>query len=142
MSQQLKSLVEGRRLFLKKTIGSGALLATPALLFRAGAAVADSVSSAAPAIIASRKDIPQLPSGVMSGDVTLDSAVLWSRADRPARMVVEYALHERFHRSRRIVGPRRLPTATSRRVSNSPACPPGRILPRLVREPYSPPSQE
>jgi hypothetical protein len=37
MSQQPRSLVQGRRLFLKKTIGSGALLAAPALMFKAGA---------------------------------------------------------------------------------------------------------
>ena len=34
-------------------------------------------------------DRPQISSGIASGDVSADSAVLWARADRPARMKVE-----------------------------------------------------
>src|SRR5438552_1713954 len=34
-------------------------------------------------------DRPRIASGLASGDVSTDSAVVWSRADRPARMHVE-----------------------------------------------------
>jgi alkaline phosphatase D len=51
---------------------------------------------------------PQLPYGVMSGDVTLDAggarAIVWSRADRPARIVVDYAFDESMRNARRVVG--------------------------------------
>src|SRR5207245_1392604 len=39
---------------------------------------------------------PQIPFGVASGDVTADSAILWSRCDRPARMSGEWSIHESF----------------------------------------------
>jgi alkaline phosphatase D len=45
----------------------------------------------------------------MSGDVTTDSAVIWSRTDRPARMIVEYSTNERTSALRLIVGPAALP---------------------------------
>jgi alkaline phosphatase D len=46
-----------------------------------------------------------MPSGVMAGDVIGDSAVIWSRADRAATMVVEYATTPSFTNARRVVGP-------------------------------------
>jgi alkaline phosphatase D len=58
---------------------------------------------AAPAIVQTNR--PTLPQGVASGDVTPARAVIWSRADRPARMVVEYATTERFENPLRRVGP-------------------------------------
>lgn len=48
---------------------------------------------------------PRLLQGVQSGDVMADGAIVWSRADRPARMYVEYATTEKFADPRRIVGP-------------------------------------
>jgi alkaline phosphatase D len=56
-----------------------------------------------PAIITS--DRPKIALGVQSGDVTSDRAIVWSRCDRPARMIVEYATTESFRDSRRITGP-------------------------------------
>nr|WP_246423149.1 alkaline phosphatase D family protein [Roseospira visakhapatnamensis] len=41
----------------------------------------------------------------MSGDVTADSAVIWGRADRSARMIVEWATAEDFADATRVVGP-------------------------------------
>ena len=41
-------------------------------------------------------DRPQITSGVQSGDVSGGSAVVWARADRPARMQVECATVESF----------------------------------------------
>jgi alkaline phosphatase D len=63
----------------------------------------------APAILSSDKDRPRITHGVSSGDVGEGSAVVWSRADRPSRMVVEYATTESFRDSRKIVGPAALP---------------------------------
>jgi alkaline phosphatase D len=41
-------------------------------------------------------DRPQMACGIQSGDVDAGSAVVWSRADRPARMRVEYSTVESF----------------------------------------------
>jgi alkaline phosphatase D len=35
------------------------------------------------------RDRPQITCGIQSGDASRDSAVVWARADRPARMQVE-----------------------------------------------------
>ncbi|MEO6724994.1 MAG: alkaline phosphatase D family protein [Blastocatellia bacterium] len=58
-----------------------------------------------PAIITSDSLRPQIPFGVQCGDVTANRAVIWSRSDRPARMIVEYATTESFQNSRRVIGP-------------------------------------
>jgi alkaline phosphatase D len=68
----------------------------------AGAAVAVTPGRA-PAFVRSR---PQLTSGIQSGDVTSDSAIVWARADRPSRMIVELGGR---HHGRRIEGPVLLP---------------------------------
>jgi alkaline phosphatase D len=41
-------------------------------------------------------DRPLIASGIQSGDVSTDSAVIWARADRPARMQVECSTVESF----------------------------------------------
>ncbi len=41
-------------------------------------------------------DRPQIACGLQSGDVSTDSAVVWARADRPARMQVECSAVESF----------------------------------------------
>ncbi len=48
---------------------------------------------------------PVMPSGVMAGDVIGDTAVIWSRADRPSTMHVEYATTSSFANARRLTGP-------------------------------------
>ena len=49
-------------------------------------------------------DRPQIVCGIASGDVSAGSAVVWARADRPARMEVECSTIESFSddHSRRI----------------------------------------
>lgn len=59
----------------------------------------------APAIITAAQRRPQLPFGVQSGDITSNSAIIWSRADRAARMMVEYATTESFTNSQKRIGP-------------------------------------
>src|SRR5919204_2067647 len=41
-------------------------------------------------------DRPLITSGIQSGDVSADSAVIWARADRAARMQVECSASEDF----------------------------------------------
>src|SRR5215472_1340066 len=41
-------------------------------------------------------DRPVITHGVQSGDVSVDSAIVWARADRPSRMLVEVATSESF----------------------------------------------
>jgi alkaline phosphatase D len=48
---------------------------------------------------------PATPQGIASGDVTTGKAVVWSRTDRPARLVVEYSTSDRFENVMRRVGP-------------------------------------
>jgi len=60
---------------------------------------------AAPALVTADAARPGIPSGTSAGDVTAGRATVWSRCDRPARMVVEYATTESFTDLRRVVGP-------------------------------------
>jgi alkaline phosphatase D len=69
------------------------------LLAGAGALVS------APALLTQERDRPAVTDGVQSGDVTDGGAIVWSRADRPARMIVEWDTSDRFTNPRRIVGP-------------------------------------
>src|SRR5882672_9587634 len=39
---------------------------------------------------------PSLTHGLQSGDVSVDSGVVWARADRPSRMLVEASTTESF----------------------------------------------
>jgi alkaline phosphatase D len=76
----------------------------------------------APAFIQTAR--PTLLCGVQSGDITANSAIVWSRADRPSRMLVEYATTESFTNAQRIAGTAALePTDLTARVNltNLPA---------------------
>jgi alkaline phosphatase D len=59
----------------------------------------------APAVVTPDGARPRMPSGVQSGDVTGDRAIVWSRTDRPARLVVDWATTEAFRNPRRVIGP-------------------------------------
>jgi alkaline phosphatase D len=59
----------------------------------------------APAIVKAQGARPLLPQGVAAGDVGAGRAVIWSRADRAARMFVEYSTTDAFRDARRIPGP-------------------------------------
>ena len=50
-------------------------------------------------------EAPMMEQGIQFGDLALGRAIVWSRADRPARMMVEYALNEQFENSKVIRGP-------------------------------------
>ncbi|MFZ6756956.1 alkaline phosphatase D family protein [Undibacterium sp. Ji50W] len=89
-----------RRQFLRQaTVGASTLLGGSSL----------PAFALSPAYITSDKLRPQLPCGVMSGDITGNKAIIWSRTDRPARMLLEYASNETFKDARSISGPLALP---------------------------------
>lgn len=66
-------------------------------------------ASRAPAIVGSLQSRPSAPYGVAAGDVSGSRAVVWSRCDRPARLVVEYSTTETFADPRRVAGPAAMP---------------------------------
>ena len=87
-----------RRSFLYNTAAAGGSLiavATPI-----GRALAQ-----APAIITADSRRIATPYGVQAGDLSGGRAIVWSRADRPARMIVEVSTTESFRNARRISGP-------------------------------------
>lgn len=53
---------------------------------------------------------PQLEQGLQIGDVVADRAVIWSRSDRPARLVVDYDVTPSFSNAVRVRGPFALET--------------------------------
>ncbi|MBD2771712.1 alkaline phosphatase D family protein [Iningainema tapete] len=59
----------------------------------------------APGVITSDKLRPSIPYGVASGDLNGNSAVIWSRSDRPARIIVEYSTERTFRGAKRAFGP-------------------------------------
>ncbi len=66
------------------------------------------VFAQAPAFITSDKMRPAIPYGVACGDITDDRVIIWSRSDRPAKMLVEYSTSESFRNVQRVVGPNAL----------------------------------
>lgn len=94
---------DSRRQFLKS---SSLLLGAAAV-----PAAAMPAAHAAPALITLDGARPQLEQGIQIGDVRADRALIWSRADRPARMWVEYALDPAFTNPIRIRGPFALETS-------------------------------
>jgi alkaline phosphatase D len=79
---------------------------TTRLLQSSGAILAASPLSehviAAPALL---EDRPRITHGVASGDVSFDSAVIWSRSNRRSRMLVEWTARQSFRQIHRVRGP-------------------------------------
>lgn len=83
-----------RREFQRESLGAMVSLSW------AAAAAADDAPAPVP-----HPDAPQIACGVASGDPTPDAVVVWSRSDRPARMLVELSEDESFSQPRRLTGP-------------------------------------
>jgi alkaline phosphatase D len=66
------------------------------LVRTASTAALAGVGSLAKPYLSRAAERPLIASGIQSGDVTADSAMIWARADRPARMRVECAADESF----------------------------------------------
>jgi alkaline phosphatase D len=49
-----------------------------------------------PAIAIAESDQPKIPDGVATGDVGDGGVLVWSRSDRPSRLIVEYSGDESF----------------------------------------------
>ena len=59
----------------------------------------------APAVIKRDGARPRSEQGVAAGDVLHDRTIVWSRCDRPARMMIEWDTSDRFRDPRRLLGP-------------------------------------
>src|SRR6186713_2754904 len=82
-------------------------LLTKALMLSGAGALPglSSAQPAAPAVITRDAMRPQFPSGVQSGDARADSAIVWTRSDRPARLWVEWSSTASFANVNRVRGP-------------------------------------
>ncbi len=79
------------------TMRAGANSSRRRFLATAGAtAAATMLGAIAKPRISRAADRPLITHGIQSGDVSVDSAVVWARADRPARMLVEASTTDRF----------------------------------------------
>jgi alkaline phosphatase D len=110
-----------RQFLIQSTLAGGSVIAAD-LLGQRG------MAQSAPGIITSDAMRPGIPYGVASGDVTKGSAVIWSRSDRPARMILEYAFDESFRKINRIVGPAALDTSDYTARINLKDLPDGRQI--------------
>ncbi|MDA2810973.1 alkaline phosphatase D family protein [Nocardiopsis sp. RSe5-2] len=86
----------------RSVLGRGALLG--------GTALGASLVGGAPAF-AQGKNRPKLTHGIQLGDPRPDGAVVWARADRPARMVVEVATRPDFSDAEEVRGPMLTPAS-------------------------------
>ncbi len=87
MSIKIDRLSINRRDVLRTSAAASATLAVGGLL-------APSISRAA--------DRPVISHGLQSGDITGSSGMVWARADRPARMLVEWSTTESFANANRV----------------------------------------
>jgi alkaline phosphatase D len=92
----------------------------------------------APAIVSAPGVKPQVPLGVTAGDAGGGRAVIWSKADRTARMFVEYSTTERFSDVKRVRGPAALETSNFTTRLTLTGLPPGqRIFYRVLYQDLS-----
>ena len=94
----------------------------------AAAAVAAARQDRAPAVITRDEERPGVPCGVATGDVTAGQAIVWSRSDRPARLIVEYSTTPSFANTRRVVGPAALEDTDFTARVNLTGLPPGQRI--------------
>ncbi|MEU8133491.1 alkaline phosphatase D family protein [Streptodolium elevatio] len=90
-----------RRTLLRTGTAVGAGLAITPVVGAASAGAATSDSG--PGLVLPGR--PGLSHGVQSGDATADSAIVWGRADRPGRLVVEYSTRPDLRGAARVRGP-------------------------------------
>ncbi|SFB27102.1 alkaline phosphatase D [Amycolatopsis marina] len=104
-----------RRVALRAALAGAGVLTAGAL----GAAPA----FGAPALV--RGGRPVLTHGVQTGEVSTRSALVWARADRPSRMVVEVARDPSFARARLVRGPLLTPETDGTGTVRLPGLVPG-----------------
>ena len=76
---------------------AGSFPKTASIGSRCGGGALGIQGTTGPAIV--KGSAPSVVNGVMSGDVSAEAAVIWSRTDRPARMIVEWSTTSSFSRS-------------------------------------------
>src|SRR5262245_47175516 len=94
------SFGESRRSFLKQSVVFGSLAGLGGL--------PKALRADGPAIVTADSVRPVATHGLQIGDVLHDRAVIWSRADQAALMLVEWSRHEDFSRPVRVRGPHAL----------------------------------
>src|SRR5262245_44098265 len=62
----------------------------------ASSAAATALNGVSAPALSRAADRPVITHGIQSGDVSVDSGVVWARSDRPARMLVEVATTDSF----------------------------------------------
>ncbi|ABA22311.1 Twin-arginine translocation pathway signal [Trichormus variabilis ATCC 29413] len=98
-NHQLK--LNRRQFFLRSAITAGGIITTNLV-------AKSQVFAQAPGIITSDTMRSAIPYGVATGDITNNNVVIWSKSDRPAKMIVEYSTSETFSNVQRILGPNAL----------------------------------
>jgi len=78
------------------TFRSGTILTRRRLLTGASAALLAPVAGITRPYLSRAADRPQITHGVQSGDVSTDCGMVWARADRPSRMLIEIATTDSF----------------------------------------------
>ncbi|CCH28724.1 Phosphodiesterase/alkaline phosphatase D [Saccharothrix espanaensis DSM 44229] len=102
-------------------------------LLRAGAI--GTAAAFVPGVALAASGRPVLTHGVQSGDVTFDGGLVWTRADRPARMLVEVSADPSFRRARTVRGPLLTPETGGTGRLRLRRLPPGRrVHYRVVAE--------
>jgi alkaline phosphatase D len=107
-----------RRDFLRRSAAAVAVASAPARAF---------------GIITQDANRPAAPCGAATGDVDGGRAIVWSRTDRPARMIVEYSTTPSFSDRRRIVGPAALEDSDFTARVDLTGLPPGQRISYRVR---------
>jgi alkaline phosphatase D len=120
MKQNFMPKLNRRQFLLNAAMTSGSVIATNLL--------SKSSSAQAPGIITSEKMRPAIPYGVASGDINGNSAIIWSRSDRPARIIVEYSTSESFRNLRRLTGQAALVNTDFTARVNLTGLPPGQEI--------------
>ena len=80
--------------------GASSLTRRRFLTTAASSAAITAVGGIAKPYLSCAADRPLITHGIQSGDVSVDSGVVWARADRPARMLVEVATTDSFRNVR------------------------------------------
>ena len=94
------SIPSSRRRFLQASAATVAGVALPNW----------TLAQSAPAIVTSDAERPQALQGLQFGDPSNGSVIVWSRSDRPARMLIEWSYDEQFNDAYRLIGPYALDT--------------------------------
>ena len=123
------TLRKSRRAFLRQaaalaTSGAGTLVVSHSVARGEGRRL----FAQAPAIVTPESARPSSAFGVASGDVDVDRAIVWSRTDRAARLIVEYSTTESFKDARRIVGPAALESSDFTARVDLSGLPPGQRI--------------